>query len=41
VSQRTRFDVASLPAPVCAFCGEVIDEDGQRCPALDEGRCAA
>jgi len=30
----------SLPDPVCEFCGEVIRTPDQRCPALDDGRCA-
>jgi len=26
--------------PVCRFCGTWIPVGGQRCPALDDGRCA-
>jgi len=25
--------------PICRYCGTWIEEDGQRCPALDDGRC--
>lgn len=32
--------VTSLPEPVCELCGEVIRKPDQRCPALDDGRCA-
>jgi rubrerythrin len=24
---------------ICEFCGTVIEDDDQRCPALDDGRC--
>ncbi|WP_255410231.1 MULTISPECIES: hypothetical protein [unclassified Haloarcula] len=23
---------------ICEFCGEVIEDDDQRCPATDDGR---
>jgi hypothetical protein len=23
----------------CEFCGLPIEEEGQKCPALDDGRC--
>lgn len=26
--------------PICEFCGEPIEQPGQDCPALDDGRCA-
>jgi len=25
--------------PICRYCGTYIEEEGQRCPALDDGRC--
>jgi hypothetical protein len=25
--------------PICRFCGTWIEEEEQRCPALDDGRC--
>jgi len=31
-----RVDLDSLPSPICEFCGGVIDERGQPCPALDD-----
>lgn len=27
--------------PVCDICGCFIVDDGQDCPAVDDGRCAA
>ncbi|WP_324662429.1 hypothetical protein [Haloarcula sediminis] len=33
VSKRTE----TLPL-ICEFCGSVIEDDEQRCPALDDGR---
>jgi hypothetical protein len=36
-----RLDIDSLPAPVCETCGGTIVNDGQQCPALDDGRCQA
>jgi len=36
---RERVDLDSLPDPVCEFCGGAIEERGQDCPALDDGRC--
>lgn len=36
---RSGVDLDSLPNPVCEFCGGFIDEQGQDCPALDEGVC--
>lgn len=29
-----------LPDPICEYCGFPIEEDGQRCVALDDGECA-
>ena len=30
-------DLSDLPQPCCAFCGGHIEQEGQDCPALDEG----
>ena len=32
-------DEIELPDPICEFCGGLIEEPGQRCGALDDGRC--
>jgi len=32
-------DLGDLPSAVCDFCGCPIEDDEQRCPALDDGRC--
>lgn len=37
--QEPRFDVDELPAPICDFCGEAIEDETADCPARDEGRC--
>ena len=37
--QQARFDPATLPAPVCEYCGGRIDETSEQCPARDEGVC--
>jgi hypothetical protein len=29
----------AVERPICEFCGGVIEEEDQRCPALDFGRC--
>ncbi|MEZ3115397.1 hypothetical protein RYH80_05630 [Halobaculum sp. MBLA0147] len=31
-------DAEELPL-ICEFCGGVIEDDEQRCPALETGRC--
>lgn len=35
------FDAEELPPPVCDVCGFAIEEPGQDCPAVEQGRCAA
>ncbi|WP_277872157.1 hypothetical protein [Haloplanus aerogenes] len=32
-------DLSDLPTPCCDFCGGRIEDEGQECPALDEGVC--
>ena len=27
------------PNPICEYCGFEIEEEGQECPALDDGEC--
>ncbi|MFC7226325.1 hypothetical protein N0B31_02835 [Salinirubellus salinus] len=38
--RRLRLDVEDLENPVCDYCGVEIEEDEQRCEALDDGRCS-
>jgi hypothetical protein len=35
-------DAADTPnRQICDYCGDFIDDPGQRCAALDNGRCEA
>jgi hypothetical protein len=38
MSRPEPVEEAELPL-ICEFCGGVIDDDEQQCPALDDGRC--
>lgn len=40
MSETLFFDTDGLPDPVCDYCGIVIEETGQQCPALDGGVCS-
>ncbi|WP_435065594.1 hypothetical protein [Halobaculum sp. EA56] len=33
-------DLDDLTPPICDICGCYIEEPGQRCLALDDGRCS-